>query len=96
MPSRFTKDEAHAETPIHFTEDEPSRGSNEFLIEHQLGAKNRQGQGRSLFWTIVFVLGSVGTLELIVLATIIVQQISQMHPPPVLLGELNHLVPTCQ
>jgi hypothetical protein len=95
MPVSFTKNESAAEMQDHFTEDEPARGSNEFLIEHELRSKKVQVQRWSLFWTSLAILGIVGIIELIVSAAIFMQLRSLNQSPP-LLSELNNLVPNCQ
>ncbi|KAM3512404.1 hypothetical protein MY11210_003970 [Beauveria gryllotalpidicola] len=77
-----------------FKDEDSARASSEFLIEHNSRTRN-PSQKR---WTklkvalgIVFIL--VGSLELVVLETILVRLSEKNSRPPALLGELNSLVP---
>jgi len=79
--------------PARFMEDESSRGSNEFLIEHQPSEKRSQSRRWNLSWTSFVIFGLfVGVTELVVLETIFIHLRSQNQPPSIL-GELNNLVP---
>lgn len=78
-------------------DDDSARASSEFLIEHP----SRRQQPRQKRWSVfnltlgaVFIL--VGSLELVVLETILVRWGTRNACPPALLSELNSLVPICK
>lgn len=94
MPTSFPKVESAAGMQDVFTEDEPSRGSNEFLIDHESKSrKDKVRQRKSLFWTFSIILSAIGVIELIASATIILQLRSQSQPQ--IGSEMNHLIPKC-
>ncbi|KAM3486726.1 hypothetical protein MY8738_000220 [Beauveria namnaoensis] len=78
-----------------FKDEDSARASSEFLIEHQSRTRNssQKKQWSKLKAAIVIVLFLVGSLELIVLETILVRMSETNSCPPTLLGELNNLVP---
>lgn len=92
MPAKFTKVESAAGMQD-FTDDEPSRGSNEFLINHELKSRKGQMQRKSLFWTFSIILSAIGVIELIASATILLQLRSLNQPQ--IGSEMNHLIPKC-
>lgn len=93
MPSSFTKVESAAGMQDNFNEDEPSRGSNEFLIDHELKLRKGKTQRKSLFWTFSIILSAIGVIELIASATILLQ-LRSLHQPQIG-SERNHLIPRC-
>ncbi|KAM3447732.1 hypothetical protein MY3296_008424 [Beauveria thailandica] len=77
-----------------FKDEDSARASSEFLIEHQSRMRNQsQKPWSKLKAALVIVLFLVGSLELIVLETILVRVSEKNTCPPPLLGELNSLVP---
>ncbi|KAM3552496.1 hypothetical protein MY1884_007171 [Beauveria asiatica] len=77
-----------------FKEEDSARASSEFLIQHQSRMRNQsQKPWSKLKAALVIVLFLVGSLELIVLETILVRVSEKNTCPPALLGELNSLVP---
>ncbi|KAK8142856.1 hypothetical protein G3M48_008090 [Beauveria asiatica] len=77
-----------------FKDEDSARASSEFLIEHQSRMRNQsQKPWSKLKAALVIVLFLVGSLELIVLETILVRMSEKTTCPPALLGELNSLVP---
>lgn len=94
MPTSFKKIESAAGMQDSFTEDETSRGSNEFLIDHELKSRKDQVQRKSLFWTFSIILSAIGVIELIASVTILLQLRSQSQPQ--IGSEMNHLIPKCQ
>jgi hypothetical protein len=93
MPSSFAKVESAAKMQDNFNEDEPSRGSNEFLIGHEIKSRKGKTQRKSLFWTFSIILSAIGVIELIASATILLQ-LRSLHQPQVG-SERNHLIPRC-
>ncbi|EHK48085.1 hypothetical protein TRIATDRAFT_305832 [Trichoderma atroviride IMI 206040] len=91
MPSSFAKVESAAEMQDNFNEDEPSRGSNEFLIDHELKSRKGKSQRKSLFWTFSIILSAIGVVELIASATILLQ-LRSLHQPQIG-SERNHIIP---
>ncbi|PTB43049.1 hypothetical protein M441DRAFT_454983 [Trichoderma asperellum CBS 433.97] len=91
MPTSFKKVESAAGMQDSFTEDETSRGSNEFLIDHELKSRKDQVQRKSLFWTFSIILSAIGVIELIASVTILLQLRSQSQPQ--IGSEMNHLIP---
>jgi hypothetical protein len=94
MPASFAKVESAAGMQDSFTEDEPSRGSNEFLIDHELKSRKGKTQRKSLFWTFSIILSAIGVIELIASATILLQ-LRSLHQPQIG-SEMNHLIPRCK
>ncbi|KAF1738393.1 hypothetical protein CRV24_000318 [Beauveria bassiana] len=77
-----------------FKDEDSARASSEFLIEHQSRTRSpSQKPWSKLKAAILIVLFLVGSLELIVLETILVRMSEKNSCPPTLLGELNSLVP---
>ncbi|KAM3522582.1 hypothetical protein MY4038_008568 [Beauveria bassiana] len=78
-----------------FKDEDSARASSEFLIEHQSRTRNssQKKQWSKLKAAIVIVLFLVGSLELIVLETILVRMSGKNSCSTTLLGELNSLVP---
>ncbi|PQK17549.1 hypothetical protein BB8028_0008g00590 [Beauveria bassiana] len=77
-----------------FKDEDSARASSEFLIEHQSRTRSpSQKPWSKLKAATVIVLFLVGSLELIVLETILVRMSEKNSCPPTLLGELNSLVP---
>ncbi|KAL7924017.1 hypothetical protein ACQKWADRAFT_288553 [Trichoderma austrokoningii] len=91
MPSSFAKAESAMGIQDNFTEDEPSRGSNEFLIDHELRLRKGKTQRKSLFWIFSIILGAVGVIELITSATLLLQ-LRSLHQPQIG-SEMNKLIP---
>ncbi|EGX93790.1 hypothetical protein CCM_02059 [Cordyceps militaris CM01] len=77
-----------------FDKDSSARASSEFLIEHQARPQRPTRQPwsmrKAVFVTVCIL---VGSLELIVLETILVRWGEARGCPPALLSELNNLVP---
>lgn len=93
MPTSFTKVESAAGMQDVFIEDEPSRGSNEFLIDHELKSRKGKVQKKNLFWIFSIVLSAIGVIELIASATILLQ-LRSLHQPQIG-SDMNHLIPRC-